>query len=121
MQTTAERCARLTAALGDLAAQEAAALAAQDFDAVLALQDRAGPIVELLAAHADEISRRPALRAELDTIRARRARTLEQISTETERTRSELAETGVAQRRVARIAPVYGRAAMAVSQLHAVG
>ncbi|MDP3072414.1 MAG: hypothetical protein Q8N18_19130 [Opitutaceae bacterium] len=121
METTTERCTRLAVALEDIVAQESAALAAGDYETVVGLQDRAGPVVEYLAAQAAEVARSPALSERIGAIRARRARTLEIISHQAQHARAELAETGAARRRVARIAPVYGRATAAVSQLQVVG
>ncbi|MBL9186273.1 MAG: hypothetical protein JNK23_02225 [Opitutaceae bacterium] len=121
MQAAAEHCARLAVALEDLAAQESAALTAGDFETIVALQDRAGPLVDFLVGHAGEVARRPDLSARLGAIHTRRARTLEMLSQEAQRAREELAETGAACGRVARIAPVYGRPAAVVSQLQGVG
>jgi hypothetical protein len=121
METPAQRCTRLAAALDDLAAQEAAALAAGDFDTVLALQDRAAPLVEFLAARAGEIARHAPLAAALAAVQARRGRSAAHLAAAIARARGELAEAGAARRRVARIAPAYGRGPASASQLCAVG
>ncbi len=109
MQTPAQRSARLVAALEDLAAQEEASLHARDFSAVAEIQLRTAALVTDLVAHAKEIA--PAMRARLAEVHARRERAGAWLAREVECTREALHETNQAQRRVARIAPVYGRMA----------
>jgi hypothetical protein len=121
METLAQRCTRIAVALDDLAAQEAAALAAEDFDTVVALQDRSAPLVAFLAAQAGEISRQPPLAAAVAAVQARRRHSAARLAVSIERARGELDEAGAARRRIARIAPAYGRGAVAASQLCAVG
>lgn len=120
METPAQTCARLLAALEDLADQEAATLEARDFAAVAAIQDRAAPLVSLLAAQANGM-RDVALRARIDRLRQRRAQTGAWLHTEMARLREELQQTQVAQRTVAQVAPAYGSRAHATRQLSMVG
>lgn len=122
MENTAQMCGRLIVALEDLTAQEAVSLETRDFAALISIQDRAAPLVELLAAKAAEISD-PALRARLAALHARRSRTGEWLSVEIELAREQLGETHAAQRRIAQVAPAYGRPIKAAprNQLCAVG
>ncbi len=119
METSAQRCSRIAAALNDLAAQEAAALAGREFDAAIALQERAAPLVAFLAEHTGDFTRE--LVEKLSAVQARRAHSAMQLAAEIGRTREELHETGAARRRVAQIAPAYGRTSVTPSQLCAVG
>jgi hypothetical protein len=120
METPAQMCARLLTALEDLAAQESATLQARDFTAAIAIQDRAAPLVELLAAHREEMND-PMLRARVAELSARRSRTGEWLAEQMARVREELRHSDVARRRVAQVAPVYGRGAVLPRQLSAVG
>ncbi|HVS51297.1 MAG TPA: hypothetical protein VHD62_02985 [Opitutaceae bacterium] len=121
METPAQMCARLIAALEDLAGQEAAALDARDFRGAVTVQDRAAPLVELLCAHADDVADE-ALRARIAALIERRNRTGEWLAEQIARVREQLRETQVAQRRVAQVAPAYGQSVRpAARQLVAVG
>jgi hypothetical protein len=121
METPAQTCARLIAALEDLVAREAATLEARDFAAVIEIQQRAAPLVELLGAHAADVTD-PALRTRLRTLLDRRQKTGEWLSEQIEKTRESLAEINEGRRRARQIAPVYGhRHAPASRQLSAVG
>lgn len=121
METPAQTCARLVAALEDLVAQEATALQARDFAAVVQIQDRAAPLVEHLAAHVDDIVE-PRLRERIGRIRAQRHRSGEWLAEQIERTRQELLQTHASRRRVAQVAPAYGRgSSTAPTRLSAVG
>ena len=117
MESAAQTCARLISALEDLAGQEAAALQARDFAAAIEIQDRAAPLVDHLARHARDISD-PAQQARLRAVQAKRDRTGEWLAEQIERAREELAQTSAARRRVAQIAPVYGRSPAAASFAH---
>lgn len=121
METPVQRCSRLAAALADLAAQEAAALAARDIEAVLALQERAAPLVEFLSGQAGEIACHAPLAAQLAAVHARRAQSARSLAAEVEKSRGALREAGAARRRIAQIAPAYGRGAPTATQLCAVG
>lgn len=111
METTAQTCSRLLTALEDLAAQEAAALDARDFPAAVAIQGRAAPLVEHLAAHGPPVADKdPAFRARVAAFHAHRLQMGEWLATQVARAREELREMDSSRRRVAQIAPVYGRA-----------
>jgi len=120
METPAQTCARIITALEDLAAQEAAALETRDFTAAITIQDRAAPLVEHLATYAGEITD-PALRARIAAVHARRDRTGEWLAEQISRVRQQLHDLEAGQRRVAQVAPAYGRGAGASRQLCAVG
>jgi hypothetical protein len=122
MESAAQTCARLIAALEDLAGQEAAALQTRDFATAIEIQDRAAPLVAHLAAHARDLTD-PAQQARLRAVQEKRDRTGEWLAEQIERARAELARTSAARRRVAQIAPVYGRspAGAASGHLSAVG
>lgn len=109
MQTSAQRCARLVAALEDLAAQEEASLRAKDFAAVASLQARAGAVVADLVSRAGEVS--AVLRARIIAVLEQRERSSARLAEAIAETREALRETDRSQRRVAQVAPVYGRAA----------
>ena len=120
METTGQACDRLVTALEDLLAQEAAALAQGDFGAALELQERAAPLVDYLAAHGPRAAA-PALRSRIGALCERRSAAGDRLAAAIARVREELGDTQTAQRRVARIAPAYGRSSAAARQLSAVG
>lgn len=108
MDSTNQMCARLVVALEDLTAQEALSVGQRDFAAVASIQDRAAPLVELLAAKASDITD-AALHTRLAALHARRSRTGEWLDEHVDLARAELQETHASQRRVAQVAPAYGR------------
>lgn len=108
METVEQMCARLVAALEDLANQEAATLQARDFTGAVTIQDRAAPLVELLVAHAPEVTD-SATRARIAALLAKRNQTGEWLAEQMARAREELQQTQVAQRRVAQVGPAYSR------------
>jgi hypothetical protein len=110
METPAQTCARLVAALEELVAREAATLEARDFAAVVEIQQRAAPLVELLGAHAEDVTD-SALRERIRVLIARRHQTGEWLSEQIEKTREALALANEGRRRVKQIAPVYGSGA----------
>lgn len=116
MQTPAQRCARLVAALEELAAQEECALREGEFAVVETIQERAGAVIGDLAsqpiAMADE-----ALRDRLIAVSARRARSSERLAAELSRLRADLADTRASKGRVAQIAPVYGSSPSATARV----
>jgi hypothetical protein len=123
METPAQTCARLVAALEDLVAREAATLEARDFTAVVEIQGRCAPLVELLGAHAAEVTD-AALRQRIRALLDRRQQSGEWLSEQIEKTREALADANEGRRRIRQIAPVYGRIpalAPASRQLSAVG
>lgn len=108
METPAQMCARLVAALEDLANQEAATLQARDFPGAVAIQDRAAPLVELLVAHAPDVTD-ATIRARITALLAKRNQTGEWLADQMAKVREELQQTHVAQRRVAKVGPAYSR------------
>lgn len=113
METPVQTCARLVTALEDLSGQELACLEARDFAAAIAVQDRAAPLAELLAAHWPEVPDAK-LKARILEIINRRNKTGEWLAEQVAEVRRQLAETQVAQRRVAQVAPAYGNGATAI-------
>ena len=121
METPAQACARLVGALEEMADCEAATLRNGDFAAVAEIQERAAPLVEYLATHGPAVADN-ALRARVWELLRRRAQTGEWLELQLAEARSALQTTQASQQRVARIAPVYGTAAIpAPRQLLAVG
>jgi hypothetical protein len=122
MDTATPRCSvRVLGALEDLVAQEGAALRARDFAAAAEIQVRVEPLVEFLAAPGRLDRQNAGLRARVASLRARRQETAEWLAAEIARTRNQLGQTQLSQRRVTQIAPVYGRAAPVSNHLSAVG
>jgi hypothetical protein len=121
METATERCARIASALADLAEQEAAAVAHRDFPTVLALQGRCAPLVAFLAEFESTSALDEAVRAQLVNVQSRREQSSAALTASMQAMRTELQETASAQRRVARIAPVYGQPHSTRPRLHAVG
>ncbi len=107
MHKPAQRCARLVAALEDLAAQEECALREGDYVTVATIQERAGAVIGDLGSQS-LASADPALRDRLAAIRARRALSSERLAGELTRLQADLADTKASKGRVTRIAPVYG-------------
>lgn len=121
METPGQTCARILVALEDLAGREAASLQARDFPAVAEIQERAAPLVAHLAAHGPAVAD-VALRTRVGELLRRRAQTGEWLAEQITQAREELRGTQASQRRVARIAPVYGSSQAPVAgQLLAVG
>jgi hypothetical protein len=121
METPAQMCVRLVTALEELAAQEAATLEARDFPVVVELQDRAAPLIQLLGAHAADVTDQK-LRERVAALIERRNRMGEWLAEQIARVREELKQTEATQRRLAQVAPAYGYPATTTSrQLVAVG
>lgn len=122
METPAQTCARLVAALEDLVGREAATLDVRDFTGVIEIQKRAAPLVELLGAHAAEVTD-PVLRERIRALLARREKTGEWLAEQIEHAREALALANEGRRRIRQIAPVYGRSTPAAPsrQLCAMG
>lgn len=124
MESPLQRCARIVAALEDLAEQEAMALAASDFAAVLALQARTEPLVNFIADSGRLLGREPALKRRVAAIRDQRDRTATLLASRLDQARTDLTQVKAKQGRVARIRPVYGHAELApksVPHFQAVG
>jgi hypothetical protein len=120
METPTQLCARLAVALDDLAGQEAVCIAMRDFGAVKELQARAAPLVDTLTLHAPQVTD-AAVRQRIAAVIRRREESIAQIGAELERTRGELAALQSKQRRVAKVAPVYGTPAAPRHRLSAIG
>jgi hypothetical protein len=121
MDRTHQRCVRILTALEDLAAQESAALAHGDFAALLALQDRAEPLVAFLASVDNGAVLRLGLSDRIVALRARREQTRRALGEKIDEARRELQATDATQRRVTQVVPVYGRVTVKRRQLLAVG
>lgn len=120
METAAQRCERIVAALEDLAAQEAAAIQTHDFSSALAVQDRAEPLVDFLARNAS-LATAARLNDRVAAVQELRSQTGEKLGAELARTRAELQQMQLAQVRVAQVAPAYGRTKPAAGNWRAVG
>lgn len=110
METSFHRCARLLTALEDLANQEALLISSGDYDGVLAVQERAAPLVAglaLVAGGADAALRRRA--SDLITLRAR---SREQLAVKIELAREELGAIEASRNRMTQIVPAYRPAAV---------
>jgi len=109
MEAAGQKFQRLVSALDDLVTQEAVNLNDRDFEAVLDLQRRADPIVTALAelgvAVADAMTR-----ARLTSLLARRQGNIDVLESQLATTREELEAVQASAGRIARIAPIYGRA-----------
>jgi hypothetical protein len=108
METPAQTCLRLMAALEDLTAQEVATMEARDFAGAIALQDRATPLIERLARFGSEFLDQ-SLRTRMLALLARRNRTGEWLAEQIACVRADLEQAQTASCRVAQIAPAYGQ------------
>jgi hypothetical protein len=120
METPAQTCARLVAALEDLVAQEAATLEARDFATVVHLQERAAPLVEHLATHSAEVVD-VSLRERIRMLLERRQQSGEWLAAQIEQTKEALRLNDERRHRVTQIAPAYGRSRYAPQRFSAVG
>ncbi len=111
MPDAVQPCLRITAALGDLAGQEAASLGQDDLAAVLAIQERAEPLIGFLTERVPALTGAAGarVRRELAVIFERRAQTAAVLDEKLAALRGGLAEAQEARGRAARVAPVYGR------------
>jgi hypothetical protein len=122
METRAQTLARLLSALEDLSEHETLLLRAEDYTGVLETQQRAAPVVERLTRLADAADGKT--RQRIAAVLAKRQRSYDWLSAKIACVRGELRELQASQRRIAQIAPAYGRAAAhsaSASQLSAVG
>ncbi len=119
METPAQMLLRLLAAFEDLVAQEALLLQTDNYAAVLEMQDRTAPLVSRLIELAKVAD--AAARDRLAGVLMRRQRSQDLLSKQIARIREELNEIRSSQRRVAQIAPVYGRSGGGSPRLSAVG
>lgn len=120
METAAQTCDRLVTALEDLFAREAVTLSHGNVEAAMGIQERASSLVEYLSVHGPRVAD-AALRDRIGALCERRSATSNRLAAEIVRVRDELGTTRMTQLRVAQIAPVYGRNAVASRQLSAVG
>ena len=108
METAAQRCRRIVGALEDLVHQESASLAKRDWAGAEAVQERAAPLVDFLAASSPSIADDAALRARIAALQQRRAETSRSLGLQIAQAKNELQQALAAKRRVAQIAPAYG-------------
>lgn len=123
MEAPEQKFNRLLGALDELVALEAATLAQRDFTAVDAIQRRAEPLVAGLAELGPEAADARA-RARVASLLSRRQHSIEFLESQLATAREELNSVQESTQRVARIAPVYGRAESAgpaSSKLNAAG
>jgi N-acetyl-gamma-glutamylphosphate reductase len=120
VDTPAQTCRRLLAALEDLAAQETSALAAADFVSLAQLSQRAAPLVEHLAEHGPAVVD-PSFRTRIRALLERRRANDDALAVQVARAKAEMKRASDSQRRIAQIAAIYGRVGAAARQLSAVG
>ena len=106
METPARQFERVLVALEEIAATEERLLTAKDYAAVVALQQRATPLVALMADYTGPTDVK--LRQQIMALIARRTRSEEQLSRQIKSSRNELSQLQASERRVAQIGPVYG-------------
>lgn len=118
-ESPSEKCARLVVALEDLASQEAVCLKSRDFAAVLSIQGRVEPIIGYLSQHAADVD--PAVRDRIAVVLKLRHESGEWLAEELGKTRAELDALEAKKRRVAVVAPVYGKGPVPRSRLNIKG
>lgn len=106
METPIQTATRLLAALEDLTAQEAVLLRTLDFADAVAIQERAEPLIDQLAALAvhPEVA---ALRSKVKGVVERRQQSRLFLDAQLGRLQSELRRLDEARTRLARVAPAY--------------
>lgn len=120
MESTAQTCARLLAALEDIGEREAAMVREDDFAMVAELQARAAPLVEYLGTHGPAIADGPFL-ARIRAFLLRRKDSCDWLAARIAQTRAELQQIRATEIRATRILPVYSAPVLPVSRLSAVG
>lgn len=110
MESPSQKFDRLLKALGELVAEEAAAISGGDYEATAAVQQRAQPLIDALAMLAPSV-RSAAARARLESLITRRRRSIEVLEARMSTVQAELDVLRKSTQRVARIVPIYGRAA----------
>lgn len=120
MESPGQACIRLVTALEALCEEEAACLRHSDFDNVIAIQARIGPIVLRLSTLASEAPNE-AIRTRIAAVIERREEATKWLAAEIERTRERLNEIRGSQRRAAQVGPAYGSQKIVRSQLSARG
>jgi len=110
METPVQTAVRLLSALEDFASQEANLVRTMDFVEAVAVQERAFPLVRLLAELAEDPGV-AALKPQVAALLARREQNRHFIDAHLERLQSELRRIDEARARLARLAPAYGAGA----------
>lgn len=121
METPAQRCSRLLAALEDLSRRVALSLDQRDFAEVAQLQRQSAPLVAALVEHGPAVVD-DALRARIAVWLAHRHETDLRLADHIARAQDRLRELDAGRRWVARVAPAYGQGETpSARQLCAVG
>lgn len=106
MESPAQTCARLLAALEDLVAEEASLLADEQVAAMVVLQERMAPLVDRLVALATTAD--ATVQTRVRALVARRGYVGAELAARIAHLRDELDRMAEARHTVNRIAPVYG-------------
>lgn len=109
MESPSQKFDRLLKALGELVAEEAAAIEAADYEATSEVQQRAQPLIDALATLAPSVGS-AAAHARLESLIKRRRRSIEVLEARMTTVQEELNGLRKSTQRVAQIVPVYGRA-----------
>lgn len=117
MEATRQKFNRLVGALDELVTREAATLAEHDYTAVAQIQSSAEPLVAAIADMGSVISDAVA-RARVAGLLARRQHSIDFLESQLATARSELMAVQESSVRVAKIAPVYGRAPALTRSVH---
>jgi type VI protein secretion system component VasF len=113
MESDGQKFDRLLTALEVLFEEEAVMIGASDYSAAAEVQKRANPLVDALANLAPRI-KSTAARTRLDSLLQRRQESLGALESKVAAARTELEALQQSSQRVARIAPVYGRASHSI-------
>ena len=119
METRAQTVDRLLTAFEDLAAQETLLLRAEDYPAVLSVQQRVAPLVDRLTALGGAAG--VGGRERIAAVCARRRQSEAWLAAALVRRRDELRQTRTTERRLALVRPAYGAAASGGQRLQARG
>ncbi len=114
MEAPRQRFSRLLTALDELVTREAATVQAGDLAEVQSIQRRTGALVNALAGMRPDAAD-PTARAHIADLLARRQHSIEFLESQLATARAELLAVQESTRRVARIAPVYGRPQSSIS------
>jgi len=117
MEAPQQKFNRLVGALDELVTREAATLAEHDYTAVVQIQSSAEPLVAAIADMGSVISDAVA-RARVAGLLARRQHSIDFLESQLATARSELMAVQESTVRVAKIAPVYGRAPAPARAVH---
>jgi hypothetical protein len=105
METARAQFQRVLLALEDLVSQEETLLRTEEFDALPALQSRAAPLVDFLAARAGNADE--PLRRSVSALIERRSRSQELLARQLVRIREELLAMQSSRQRIAQVKPAY--------------